>query len=513
MCDEATVREFISDRAFERRAKAGVSWDLTDCPITASYLDSLQHFPVRRAAVSRWLNTLVFESSDTAFFPALRSCSFVRQLDLVAIPSPNRSLTQKWPEWEVNDQSYIGYSFYGAGYSPVFLHNGDLLHREGFTGQNKWIAVFDNGFPNVENIPLFQHLFTNNRIRATYDFVRDQVAVNQSGGHGTHVLSSMAAYDPGKMIGSAPDADYMLLVTEDDAGETIAEEYHWAEAAEWAEAQGVDVFSTSLGYTTFDNGLLNHTYADLTGDSTPITKAANLAASKGVLVLNSAGNEGGRDWYYISAPADGSQVIAVGAVDSSGKIATFSGHGPNAAGQVKPDVCAQGVANAVTDLGQQLMRLNGTSFSCPVIAGLATCLWQAFPDSSSFFIRSVLQRYAHRYNQPDSRYGYGIPNLYNAWLQRRVESPETVYFTGVVNKVPGLVQQHIPLLFYQTVAREYQVRVVDMSGRQVYNDSFFLRGGTFEEIDVTAVSSFSKGMYLLEVIGEQRQLFRFIVGQ
>ena len=510
-CVESEAKTFLSDQALERRQKAGVSWDFRDCPVTARYLDTLALFPLTQKAISRWLNTVVYETEDTSLFPALRALPFVRQLDLISVSFQNEMRSFSWKDFPVLDQSLSGFSFYGSSYSAAYLHNGDLLHREGFTGQGMRIAVFDNGFPWIDQIPMFSHLQNQGRIISTYDFVKDTPDVSLSGSHGTYVLSCLAAYEPGKIVGSAPDADFMLFVTEDDASETLAEEYHWAEAAEWAEAQGADIFSTSLGYTTFDNGLMNHTYADMDGNTTPITQAANIAASKGVLVFNSAGNEGNKPWFYISAPADGSQVIAVGAVDSSGNIASFSGNGPNASGQVKPDICAQGVQNTVTDLGQHVIRLNGTSFSCPVISGLSACLWQSFPDSSSFSIREMLLRYAHRFSNPDTRYGYGIPNLYNALLQERSDLSLSALPGGVVKSPPTLVSSHIPLLFFQSKTQEYNLKLYDLSGRIVYRDRFLLRAGTFEDIQLDVSEVGARGMYILEVNGTERQIFRCIL--
>ena len=165
------------------------------------------------------------------------------------------------------------------------------------------------------------------------------------------------------MVGTSPNASFYLLRTENNNSETIQEEYNWVYGAEVADSIGVEVFTTSLGYTTFDNNMSNHTYADLNGNKTPITIAANIAARKGIIVLNSAGNEGAKPWFYISAPADADSILAIGAVDGKGEIAKFSSYGPNAAGRIKPDVCAQGAGTAVYDAGGTIMASNGTSLS------------------------------------------------------------------------------------------------------------------------------------------------------
>src|SRR5258706_324851 len=244
--------------------------------------------------------------------------------------------------------------------------NGDFLHSLGYRGKGMLIAVMDAGFNNANTIPVFQDLIADNRILATHDFVQGDSNVYGHHFHGTAVLSCMAAHLPGYMIGTAPDAEYILLRTEDAATEYIIEEYNWACGAEYADSAGADVFNTSLGYTTFDDPLYNHTYADMNGDSAVITIAADIAASKGILVVNSAGNSGGGPWNYIGAPADGDSVLTVGGVDSLKVIYARSSHGPSFDGRVKPNACAQGL-NAYLDFANAAFGYgSGTSFASKV---------------------------------------------------------------------------------------------------------------------------------------------------
>jgi hypothetical protein len=253
------------------------------------------------------------------------------------------------------------------------------------------------------------------RIKATYDFVRrDSLLTYRASTHGTYVMGCMAAKDTGVVIGTAPDADYLLLRTENVLSEYILEEYHWAAAAEFADSAGAYVFNTSLGYTTFDDPRQNHVYSDLDGNSTVITRAANIAASKGVLVINSAGNYGNSQWRYIGAPADGDGVLAVGAVDVGGNLAGFSSRGPNAAGSVKPNVMANGVFAATPGYFQPIEYVNGTSFSGPIIAGAAACLWQANSDRTALEIKQAIEESAHLFNNPNDDFGYGIPHFPSA---------------------------------------------------------------------------------------------------
>jgi hypothetical protein len=203
----------------------------------------------------------------------------------------------------------------------------------------------------------------------------------------------------------------LLYRTEDDFNENPFEELNWAAAAERADSIGANVFSTSLGYSTFDNASLNHVYAQLNGNYTDITKASDHAAHKGILVINSAGNDGNSPWHYIAAPADGDSVLAIAAVDANGAIAPFSSFGPSSDGQVKPNVASVGVSTAIIDVNGTPTNSSGTSFSCPNLAGLATCLWQAWPAKSNMQILDMIQRSCPTYATPNFRVGYGIPNF------------------------------------------------------------------------------------------------------
>jgi hypothetical protein len=231
----------------------------------------------------------------------------------------------------------------------------------------------------------------------------------------------MGGYMVDSLIGTAPEASYMLFRTEDSNLETLIEEDNWAAAAEYADSAGVDIINSSLGYTIlYDDTLNSHSYADMDGNSTIITKAADLAASRGILVINSAGNSGSNDWYYIGAPADGDSVLSVGAVNAFGDIASFSSRGPSYDGRIKPNVCAQGVLAVVADLDSTIRVANGTSFSAPIIAGLSACLWGALStdiiniDNMTLF--QSIQQSAHLFQNPNDSLGYGIPNFYQAYL-------------------------------------------------------------------------------------------------
>jgi len=251
----------------------------------------------------------------------------------------------------------------------------------------------------------------------TWDFVANEASVNEDNVHGMSCLSTIAANLPGLFVGTAPKSSFYLYRTEDISGEYPIEEQNWVAAAEKADSLGVDVFSVSLGYTTFDNSSFNHDYTDMNGNTTIISKGCDLAAKKGILVVVAAGNEGNGAWKYITAPADADSVLAVGAVNTARQVAGFSSYGPSSDGQIKPDVAAvgQGAVIANQNTGGPVFN-NGTSYACPIMAGIVSCLWQAFPEVNNMTIIDEVRKSSDRANMPDDRTGYGVPNAKKAFV-------------------------------------------------------------------------------------------------
>ena len=304
---------------------------------------------------------------------------------------------------------------------------GLQLHENGYFGDNINVAIFDAGFMGVDILPIFNNLWDNNKIIFTRDFVNNNKNVFDYSQHGTMVLSVMGGYMLDSLIGTAPMANYLLFRTEDSESETMVEEDYWAAAAELADSIGVDIINSSLGYTImYDDTINSHTYSDMDGNTTIITKAADRAASRGILVVNSAGNSGLSSWYHIGAPADGDSVLAIGAVDYLGKIASFSSRGPSFDGRIKPNVCAKGVSVVVADQDSTIRYANGTSFSAPIISGLSACLWQAISSNnielSNMDIINLIQESSSLFSNPNDSLGYGIPNFYLSYLNSSIDS-------------------------------------------------------------------------------------------
>jgi subtilisin family serine protease len=291
-----------------------------------------------------------------------------------------------------------------------------LLHEAGFHGQGIIMAIVDGGFQNVDTLSAFDAV--REQILGIYDTTDDSDSVTgTTGNHGVKCFSTIAALTP-EYQGAATAANYYLIRSEEHQTESPKEMDNWVAAIELADSLGVDILSSSLGYAMFDDDRHTLTYADMNGQTTRCSRAANIAAEKGMLVIVAAGNEGNKAWHYISAPADADNILTVGAVNIHDSIAAFSSWGPTADGRVKPEVCATGSQTAlINPMNNSVIYGNGTSFACPIIAGMAACLWSAMPHATNMEIRELIIQSADRYIQPHEQYGYGIPNAWQAYVQ------------------------------------------------------------------------------------------------
>lgn len=403
--DEYQPSQLLSPGALERREKAGITVpDYFDIPVFSEYTEAIAATGLTLHSTSKWMNTALFKSNAPANTDLLISLTYVTEVKLVKSPRGKDSHAGK-----LDFTTETAYNFpYDR---PVEMLNGYSLHSQGYNGEGILIAVLDGGFDNSEEISSLYGLRNRNGIKATYNFVENNNLVYNSSTHGTAVLSVLAGNLPGIIEGTAQGADYLLLLTEDVRSEFPCEEDFWAAGAEFADSAGADIITSSLGYSTFDDPSLNYKYSDLDGKSAFVTRAAGIAASKGIIVFNSAGNERNKTWKRIICPADGYNVIAVGAVDGNNLISDFSSAGPTYDQRIKPDNTAMGVSVPVQTSATFTGRANGTSFSCPVLSGMTACLLQAAPEAISSDIISVLKESAHRYHNPDSLYGYGIPDM------------------------------------------------------------------------------------------------------
>jgi hypothetical protein len=419
--------QYLTARAIQRRTRYGIAIDSLDLPITPRYIDSIRLAgAVTILNSSKWLNQVAIQTTDAAALSKINAFPFVISSNPAATKmQPADVPVNKKLDGPVGTGSpapvpnnvLADYYNYGLSYGQVHLHNGEFLHNRGFRGQGMQMAILDAGFYHYLSLPTFDSIRNNNQILGTWDFVSGNASVDEDHPHGMNCLSTIAANMPGTFMGTAPKTSFYLYRTEDAATEYPIEEQNWAAGIERADSLGVDICSTSLGYTTFDNATFNYTYANMNGNTTMIARSADMAAKKGMLIVVAAGNEGNGSWHYITTPADADSVLTIGAVSSAGNIGSFSSYGPSSDGQIKPSVAAVGVSAVIANTvnGQPTFG-NGTSFACPNMAGLSTCLWQAFPEVNNMNIITVLQQSANRASNPDDRTGYGIPDMKKAFV-------------------------------------------------------------------------------------------------
>lgn len=453
----------LSQRSLDRRQHQNIDLDIKDVPLHQPYITQIQNIEgITIVSRSKWLNCLHVRGTQTDI-ETLNALPFVASIDFASnainttrVSTPQKT-TQKGDKLEVlTDFNY------GNASNQIQMLHGDFLHENNFTGTGMQIAVIDAGFTNVNTMGSFARIRNNNQILGTYNFIERQTNVYFRHYHGTMVLSTIAGYVENQFVGTAPDASFYLFLTEDGTQEHPYEESLWVEAAERADSLGVDVLTTSLGYTEFDRADYSHTYEDLDGQTTFITRGSEIAFSRGMLLINSAGNEGSSAWHYIGAPADALSVLSIGAVDAFGDIAYFSSWGPTYNDKVKPDVCAQGESAAIINTNNIIQNGNGTSFSGPILAGVATCFWQAFPNKTNAEIAQAIRESAHLYATPDDQYGYGIPNFETAFSTMSLSNLTPEDF--VVYPNPLNIQQALTLQIPQ-LQPETSLKISNVNGQ------------------------------------------------
>lgn len=407
--------DYLSNRAIQRRIRQNIAIDSLDLPVSRNYIAKVVNVGARFIHSSKWLNGITVKAETDSFDIKVLKLPFVKAVQLTKTPA-TKSASQKFSETPGYENIPIDAAFYGPSVYQTSILNGQFLHNQNYRGQGMQIAVLDAGFLNADKYGALDSLWANGQILGTKDFVDPTVDFFSTHWHGMSVLSCMGGNVPGKLIGTATKASYWLIRTEDTGSEFLIEEDNWAAAAEFADSVGVDIINSSLGYSVFDDQRMNHTYADMDGKTTRVTKGANVAASRGILVFSSAGNEGNKLWKYLVAPSDGENVIGVGAVNKDSVPASFTSYGTAFWGMTKPNVSAVGWNAYLQKSDGSFGYLNGTSFSSPVMAGMAACLWQVRPDATAAQIKLAIEGSAHLFDKPNGRLGFGIPDMYRAWL-------------------------------------------------------------------------------------------------
>ncbi|MCC6840720.1 MAG: S8 family peptidase [Flavobacteriales bacterium] len=497
---------YLSPRALERRARQGIAIDPLDLPVDPAYIGQLLAAgDIELLSVSKWMNAVTIRSTDTLALDSLGSLPFVLQIrrtkDGQARPALHASkFTQ--PKATYGE-------LYGGSFRQIEMMNGHLLHQVGGAeGQGMLIGVLDSGFEQADILPGLADLRARDGIVLTRDVVNPGGNVYGEHYHGRSVLSVMAGHVEGKLQGTAPLANYVLVRTEDVNSEYLVEEDNWVSGAELCDSIGCDVLNTSLGYTTFDDSTQNHTYADLNGLTSRMTLAADIASRKGMIVVNSAGNSGAQAWHYIGAPADAFDILAVGAVDTARQVTNFSSRGPSADGRVKPDVSAMGLHTIGLDGGGwNVGPISGTSFSGPLVAGLSACLWQLHQDRSAHDVMAAIRQSASQYGNPNSDLGYGIPDFWRAHLLLGGRDLTGLMAPQALGVMPVPFTDFLDIELIAGSASTMTVDMHDMLGRVVWTTTTPLEPHVYARVRIQndLLGRLNAGAYLLAVqVGDSR---------
>lgn len=509
---------FLSERAIQRRQKFNIPIVYNDLPVSVSYLQKLRETGAKILYKSKWLNGAVVLAEKSAILEKINTFPFVNKIEAVGKNRRKRKTTTIISTKSIPVEVKITETkqpkegiYYGEAFHQIQMLKGDYLHAKGFTGRGMIVAVTDAGFSAVHRMKVFQHIYEENRLAGIFDFVDVDTNPYHDSTHGTHVLSTIAAKIPGEFVGTAPDASFWLFRTEDNKSETRIEEYNWVAAAEMADSAGVDVINVSLGYSTFDDSQMSYTIDDLDGNTSVITRGADIAASKGMLLVVSAGNKGNKKWKYVTMPADADSVLTVGAVDPRQRYAIFSSKGldtPNAI--TKPNLVTQGQAAKTITTDGSIYKANGTSFAAPIMAGIATCLWQAYPEKHPQTIIQSLQKNASDAENPSNLFGYGIPNLQasHTELSTTPSPPMTHNIETARAFVYPNPSDDIAQIYYYSPRQEHlQIQIFDLIGKLHHTYQLTVRAQEAYKFDFIDWQFVSKGMYLVQIENGEGKTF------
>ncbi len=488
---------YLSQRAIDRRNYFSIPIDSLDLPVNPSYVNSIKNLGIYVHCRSKWLNGVTILVKDSSIVQQVKSLPFVKKVEFTGITTENQANYNTL----IPSKSKISTLDYGVSGRQIRQMNGQCLHDAGFLGEGIEIAVIDAGFKNVDVNPGFAYFRDAGRLLGTKDFVNPYSNIYDEHRHGASVLSTMAGKVENNYLGSAPEASYWLLRSEASDGEYLCEPDFWMSAIEYADSVGVDVATTSLGYYQFDDASMDFTHDDLDGKTARASISANIASKKGILLLVSAGNEGNKSWKKISVPSDAEGVITVGAVKSDSTMASFSSYGYSADGRVKPELCARGEGTILLNTSGIVTSGNGTSFSCPLLAGLSACYLQAAKAKGIEFtlqkLRENMYRSAHLYANPTTHTGYGIPNFEEALDMLNQSSVET---PNLSKSIEMFFSQDKTTLFVKILDEKTLstiVTITDMSGRQLLrqeNNCLYF---------TVNIGNLNSGIYLFHILNSQ----------
>lgn len=499
--------QFLSQRAVLRRQKQAIPVLERDLPVNPAYVTQLRQAGAKIWFTSRWLNAVLIDATDATLasvrqLPVVKGLEFGRSLANARLDA-TAPLTSAGMDKRAGKFGDVQPLSYGTSQEQVRQLGVDNMHQQGYRGESILIGVLDSGFLNANKVGFLKPLFDEGRVLATYDFVRKETAVYEDDSHGLSCLSAIAATADNRLYGTAFRANFVLLRTEDAGSESRVEEANWLFGAEYADSAGVDVISSSLGYTQFDDASTNYTYASMDGKTALSTRAAQIAAETGMVVVVAAGNEGGSAWRYISAPSDAAAVLAIGAVDQAGRRAGFSSVGPSADGRVKPDVVARGLGTVIGSPGGQIVTGNGTSFAAPLVAGLVAGFWQAHPRLTAAQVTNAFRQSGSQFANFDDQLGYGIPNFERASVLAESLSQLLVYPNPFTESEPlsviwGEVATNVPL----------DATLTDLTGRILWRRQYSAGGLAAFALPNLNLSA---GMYVMTLVaGDKKRTVKVV---
>lgn len=503
--------EFLTQRALDRRAKQGIAISENDIPVNPQYLQGVAAIGVDMLNPTRWMNGVTVFTEDPALIEQIEALPYVSgTLKFNYTENFNSDKfneirdTSIEEEYGARNNNSISSLDYGLAFGQIDQLNGIPLHDNGFQGQGMVIAVLDAGFTGVNVHPVFDSLWENNKILGNKDFVYMGGNVFDGHEHGKMVLSCMGGNLPGEMIGTAPQASYWLLRSEEGPHENIIEEYNWVSAAEFADSVGADVINSSLSYIWFDSisAVFDHNYEDMDGNTAIATIGADIAASKGILVCNSAGNSNPVTW--VGSPADGDSVFTVGAVMLNGQRASFSSVGPTADGRIKPTAmaCGQGATIAVGNFAISTSG-NGTSFSSPIMAGMSACLWQSHPEMTVMEVYEAIKESSSYATDPDNYMGWGIPNFNGADSILTVITPPS-YNELLITAIPNPFSNNLHVEVNIDSAETVSVELISLAGEVVIRMTYDLTKFDNSFDLSTGIVSLPQGIYFLKVVTKNK---------
>jgi serine protease AprX len=415
---------FFDQKAIERRLKNHIPLNhYTDYPVCETYIATISQNVDSVSQSSRWFNALAVYSNQNQIDDIIKF-DFVDSVKLMYGQEIDFNITCQTPETSSKSKSKKEQLLV----AQTKIMGGEVLKRNNLNGSTIRIAILDAGFPSVNTSKIFKHIRDSNKIISTFDFVKNKENVYGYSSHGTNVLSCIAGIHNETNIGLATSAEFLLARTENSKTEPFSEEENWLAAAEWADKNGAQIINSSLAYT-------KHRYftSEMDGHTSLVSKAATMAARKGILVVNAAGNDGDSNWKYIATPADADSVLTVGGINPyTNYHIDFSSYGPTADKRMKPNVCAYG--KTVVGGNNEIHISEGTSFSSPLIAGYAACIWQLHPKKNNMEIFEIIQKSAYLYPYYDYAHGYGMPNA-NYFFEEQVQALPTLSFDETENNI------------------------------------------------------------------------------